>query len=274
MHIEFSSVMCASFTSYSAVHSNSNMNKSIHHHPHYQHTTAMLDPNDAYAFTLTDLPDWSLRLAFASAEDHEEWTSVGVLSTVTNGDCFYHAIHLGLLSCFPKSALSTDDLRKMVAASVFHSPRNVEIRNILSEWRDILVDAHMSSDRDDTIVREFRHALPLLTAPNAVTDLGALSAVYHAMSDRTRYWADNYAVLILQQILGIHIIVISEPGSVHPPIRRPQQDDFCIIVLNENNDHYRVCVTREHRIAAFRWKNVPQFLHRACNERWTPKSSN
>lgn len=189
------------------------------------------DANDKYAYTLTPLPPWTLALT-ESDQDLHDWSKCGALSTVANGDCFFHAIHLGLLSCFPRTALSTDDLRKLVASSVFHSPRNADIRNILNEWREILLQAKSAPDRDDDIVREFRHALPLLTAENAVTDLGVLSAVYHAMSDRNRYWADNYAVLMLQQILGIHIIVLGEPGFVHPPVRRPQHEDYCIIVIN------------------------------------------
>jgi len=243
----------------------------------------MQDPNDVHAYDLSPLPPWSLGLT-EDDPDLDAWSSLGVLSTVTNGDCFFHAVHLGLLSCFPHSALSTSDLRMLVAGSVFCSLRDSTVRAILKEWRDILVQAVITTTTvpagstaatvpDDAILREFRHALPLLTDAT-VMDIGVLSAVYHAMVDRRRYWADNYAVLMLQQILGIHLIVLGEPGFVHPPTRcRPLPDDFCIILVNDSNTHYRVCVTRHHRVAAFRWRNIPRFIQRQCEARWQKQQS-
>jgi hypothetical protein len=183
----------------------------------------------------------------------------------------FHAVHLGMLSCCPQSALSTHDLRSLVAGSIFQSFKDPDTRQVLVEWRDILVQAKQAPDRDDDLIREFRHALPLLASNHSETNVGSLCAVYHCMCDKNRYWGDGYALLVLQQMLGIHMIVLGEPGFIQPPVRRPEPDQFCVLLINEGNAHYRVGVTRdgERRVAAFRWSNVPSFIRRHCENRWS-----
>jgi hypothetical protein len=204
-----------------------------------------MDVNDSvtYSSPVAPLPEVFRK----QLNDTQLSNNIGLLKTIENGDCFFHAIHLGLVSiCNDKDwvHLTTKDLRNIVAASVFSVCTDVGVHRLLHRLQELLLVA------DEQTRAENRHMAPLVVEQKTSFVVNDLIHVYRRMRQRDVYWGDPYAMFILSKYLSVCLVILSKTTS-HPAgmscqyttNQPPENNDPCIVLLHEA-DHFRLCAHR------------------------------
>jgi hypothetical protein len=237
------------------------------------------DPNDRACTHASPPPLWMLSECGSRDEARHAMASFRLVRTVADGDCLFHSVHLCMLSVAGERARvpTSAQLREAVARTALdrHDGRATAA---LESWRAALA----AGDRD--LCRDYAHARPLLCDSPPFSDRSR-RRVYEAMRDRRVYWGDEYAIDVLERILGVRILVVSPDrqgrcrgmlrydadrgGGVLARRRRSGRAPFIVLALA--GAHYKPLARRRHDrrgrarfVAAFASaESVPAFVREA-----------
>lgn len=184
------------------------------------------DPNDRHANTLKP---WKWRSGYHT------------LSTTSNGDCLFHAVHLALLTPLGREAYTSFELRHNVARTVLNE-RDAIALAAMHAWREAL----RLCGEDQVLLLEYGFALPLSHLKNdREIDTHTRQKLFVNMLDPRIYWGDQYAICVLQRLLNVRIVVFEDGvqmrGVEDPPGFRPSW----VILLELDGQHYRPIVRVE-----------------------------
>jgi len=175
------------------------------------HTKMRPDPNDTLAETVERLPRWLLAKCISTTDD--DLASLFVLqSTANNGDCLFHSIRLCLFELMD-NPYTSHELRWGVAKTILNE-KDQRAKSALQLWKAAIESAKsQNGDLDKELIIEYLFALPLLRVEpdeNGIFPQGARREVFENMMKSNIYWGDQYALLVLQELLNVNIIVLKK----------------------------------------------------------------
>lgn len=215
------------------------------------------------------------------------WYSLFVrVPAVANGNCFFDSVRI-ILSRIPKDHVdmidehmkskgitgfkeegkflscknyNNDYLRVLVAASIYRP----ECCDTINLWRLMYANACREGD-NDTKVR-LAHVSCIQDQTSEYLDDASFDKLYRQMR-QNNYWADEFAVGMVEEYFGVRFIVINEDGKVEPRINNhpgfePQL--FILLFFNYRERHYEplkyVGPTGKDARFSFKFEEIPKTI--------------
>lgn len=167
-------------------------------------------------------------------EDERE--SVTLYDSEPNGNCFFESISEAIKSSHTQN-VSCEYLRKLIARSILTPSKKTD--KIILTWRE-LYDFGLK-EKDQSILTQFRHIKPVSDIP-LTQKLTADDKIKIAKCVMNKsYWADEYAMRIIQEVLNIGICVINtEKKKFFPPltIEGDEWNPKNVSILLYSGNHY------------------------------------
>jgi len=188
------------------------------------------------------------------------WHSLFVrVPSLTDGNCFFDSVRIimsripeehvriinkslmkkgitahkdgGFLSC---KDYTNDYLRVLVAASIYRP----ECYDIIKTWRLMFANACREGDGD--VQMRLSHVSCLKDQTREDLDDTDLDKLYRQMRQNS-YWADEFAVGMVEEYFGVRFIVVNEDGHVESRINNHPDFDpklFILFFFNYGARHY------------------------------------
>lgn len=160
------------------------------------------------------------------------------IPTESNGDCFYEAV-VGAIISAPAKVRNTltdnilrkkdpenvgkvnlkwspDLIRSLVALEVLSKDPIVD--GMITQFHQCYKEAYqnMGKDKDDANRQETLHIFKHFKGSSRWGRLLSdkyRTKLYHRLDDRTCYWADNMAIIILETLFNVKVLVLEEKGQ-------------------------------------------------------------
>lgn len=173
--------------------------------------------------------------------------------TEKNGDCFFDSVRQALASLKPPKIVTIEQLRAAVASKVL-TPDKDGIDNNIMLWQTIYNEAKNADDRE--MMTEYGH-IACVADEMLPLDKQGREKLYAAMMTPS-YWAEEYAVSIIEKALQIKFIIID--GVAEKALAGHDHgmhfDPKFYVILVLKNKHYQP-VSSHHRFC-FRRSELPK----------------
>jgi len=145
----------------------------------------------------------------------EEAKEFSIHSTANNGDCLFHAIRLCLFSMM-KNPYTSRELRRGVAKTILNAD-DARAKNALQMWKAVVESAKGDAGEiDHELIHDYLFAIPLITAEadsDGIFPQHIRQQVHDNMLQSNLYWGDQYAILVLEELLNLRFVILKKNYS-------------------------------------------------------------
>lgn len=146
-----------------------------------------------------------------------------------DGDCFFSSIVVAMKDAGVET--TSKRLRHLVAVEVLN-PGNQVAQQTIDRWRELL--AAGISARNGQLIREYYHAMPVVTADGPVER----KRLYEQMMT-SAYWGEQFALETLEEKLNLKIDVIDAETGKLTQKKHHSGDHWGVLTLVIWAAHYR-----------------------------------
>ena len=170
-----------------------------------------------------------------------------------DGDCLFHSI----LRCIKDVPFlsgvytSAHQLRERVALAILSDPR---AETFLRGW----IELHQQAKQH----KEIEMLMETMHVEHVYKDLTTADKYVAAMTmlDKQKYWGEEFALLTLEECLGVRFIVVDSHTNRTVSREHRKHDAKYVSVLLLSNLHYEPLIDKDTRRAAWPLDNLPQSL--------------